>query len=154
MTPYFAYGANMDRAAMQRRCPDARAIGPSSLPGFRFFVGSDGWGSVAPRPGATVHGVLWRLTPRDIAILHAFEWRDKGLYDVRFLPVRHGTRIVPAMVYVLRRREIGRPKPGYVEAIAAAARKWRLPERYIASVERWAVSGFAGARPVDIGDVA
>jgi len=154
MTLYFAYGANMNRAAMSRRCPGARAIGAASLPGYRFFVGRDGWGSVAPFPGATVHGVLWHLTVRDIAILHTFEWRDKGLYDVCTLPVRHGARRVPAMIYVLRRRDIGRPRPGYVEAVAASARAWNLPDRYIASVERWAVSGFTGARPVDIGEVA
>ncbi len=153
MTPYFAYGANMDCVAMTRRCPGARPVGPSCLPGYRFFVGRDGWGSVAPFPGAAVHGILWHLTLRDIAILHAFEWRDKGLYEVRFLPVRHGARSVPAMIYLLRRRHIGRAKPGYVEAIAASARAWKLPERYIESVERWAGSGFVGARPVDMREV-
>ncbi|HEX5507905.1 MAG TPA: hypothetical protein VFX37_05320, partial [Pseudolabrys sp.] len=70
------------------------------------------------------------------------------------LAVRHGARTVPAMIYLLRRREIGRPKPGYIETIAASARAWKFPAHYINSVERWAVSGFAGARPVDIGDVA
>jgi hypothetical protein len=54
------------------------------------------------------------------------------------------------MIYLLRRRHIGRAKPGYVEAIAASARAWKLPERYIESVERWAGSGFVGARPVDM----
>jgi Gamma-glutamyl cyclotransferase, AIG2-like len=67
MTLYFAYGSNMDRSAMKRRCPGARAIGPAVLDGYRFFVGRDGWGSVAPSASDVVHGVLWRLTPRDIA---------------------------------------------------------------------------------------
>ena len=56
-----------------------------------------------------------------------------GLYQVPGgLPVRSGQRLMPAMVYLLRRRKPGRPKPGYVEMIiAAAAREWKLPERYI-----------------------
>lgn len=154
MTLYFAYGSNMNRAAMRRRCPQARPIGPASLVGYRFFVGVDGWGSVKPRKGDSVHGVLWRLTPRDIAALHAYELLHKGLYDVRHLPVRNGTRLVPAMIYLLRRRASGRPRPGYVELIAKAARDWKLPERYVRSVERWSTSRWTGARVIDVGELA
>ena len=154
MRLYFAYGSNMNRAAMARRCPGARAVGPAVLEGHKFFVGIDGWGSVKPSAGDSVHGVLWRLTPRDVAALHAYELLHQGLYDVRYLPVRLGARRVPAMIYLLRRRKPGRPKPGYVEMIAAAARAWRLPERYIRSVERRSISRFAGARMIDAGELA
>jgi cation transport regulator ChaC len=154
MPLYFAYGSNMARTAMQRRCPAARAVGPATLAGYKFFVGIDGWGSVKPSAGDTVHGVLWRLTPRDLAALHAYELLHQGLYDVRHLPVRDGRRCVPAMIYLLRRRAPGRPKPGYVEMIAAAARAWELPERYIRSVERWSISRFTGARVIDAGELA
>ena len=101
------------------------------------------------RRGDTVHGVLWRLTPRDIAALHAYELLHQGLYDVRFLPVRHGSRRVRAMIYILRRRTIGMARPGYVERIAAAAREWNLPEPYVRSVERWSNSRYTGARAID-----
>jgi gamma-glutamylcyclotransferase (GGCT)/AIG2-like uncharacterized protein YtfP len=133
MTLYFAYGSNMNRAAMTRRCPDARAVGPATLEGYRFFVGLEGWGSVAPGAGGAVHGVLWRLTPRDMAVLHAYELLHQGLYDVRHLPVRTERRCVRAMIYRLRRQVHGRARPGYVEMIAAAARGWKLPEPYIHS---------------------
>jgi cation transport regulator ChaC len=149
MTLYFAYGSNMNRAAMRRRCPQARAVGPAVLEGHRFFIGIHGWGSVKLKPGATVHGVLWRLSPRDIAALHAYELLHKGLYEVRHLPVRLGQRRVTAMIYLLQRRSVGRPKLGYVEMIASAARAWKLPERYIRSVSRW-----TGARVIDVGELA
>jgi cation transport regulator ChaC len=154
MTLYFAYGSNMHRPAMKRRCPGACALGPAMLNGYRFFVGLAGWGSVAPSAGACVYGVLWRLTPRDIAALHAYELLHQGLYDVRYLPVRHGKRRVRAMIYILRRRAPGSPRPGYVEMIAAAARGWKLPESYVRSVERWSVSRWTGARVIDAGEVA
>ncbi len=154
MLLYFAYGSNLNRAAMQRRCPEARAVGPAVLERHRFFVGIDGWGSVRPSPGNAVHGVLWRLTPRDIAALHAYELLHKGLYDVRHLPVRLGSRRVRAMTYLLRRRAAGQPKPGYVEMIGAAARGWGLPEPYIRAVERWSVSRWTGARVIDVGELA
>jgi gamma-glutamylcyclotransferase (GGCT)/AIG2-like uncharacterized protein YtfP len=152
MTFYFAYGSNMHGRAMKRRCPAACAIGPATLNGYRFFVGLDGWGSVAPSAGDTVHGVLWRLTPRDIAALHAYELLHQGLYDVRYLPVRLGTRRVRAMIYLLRRCGVGNPRPGYIEMIAAAARSWKLPEPYIRSVERWSASRWTGDRAADAGE--
>jgi hypothetical protein len=154
MTLYFAYGSNMNRAAMRRRCPGADPVGPAELPGYRFFVGIDGWGSVKPSAGDMVHGVLWRLTPRDIAALHAYELLHQGLYDVRHLAVRSGAQRVRAMIYLLRRRAPGKPRPGYVEMIAEAARSWNLPERYICSVERWSASRWTGARVIDAGELA
>jgi hypothetical protein len=153
MTRYFAYGANLSRAAMGRRCPSARALGPATLEGYRFFVGIDGWGSVGRSAGDVVHGVLWQLTPRDIAALHAFELLHKGLYKVRHLPVRFASQRLTTMVYLLRRRATGQPKPGYIEMIAAAARDWQLPENYIRSVERWSFSRFTGARIIDVGEL-
>jgi Gamma-glutamyl cyclotransferase, AIG2-like len=152
MTLYFAYGSNINRDAMAQRCPAARAIGPATLQGYKFFIGIDGWGSVKPAPGETVYGVLWRLTPRDVAALHAYELLHQGLYDVRHLPVRIGGKRVRAMIYLLRRRAPGKPRPGYVEMIAASARAWRLPERYIRSVERWSVSRWTGTRVIDAGE--
>ena len=154
MTLNFAYGSNMNRAAMARRCPGAQAVGAGRLDNHEFFIGVDGWGSVKPNAGGTVHGVLWKLTLRDIAALHAYELLHHGLYDVRYLPLRVGAQCRRAMIYLLRRRAPGRPKSGYVEMIAAAARGWKLPERYIHSVERWSVSRLTGPRVIDSGELA
>ncbi len=148
MTLYFAYGSNMHGAAMLARCPNARALGAARLDGYRFFIGVDGWGSVKPAPGESVHGVLWRLTPRDLAALHNYELLHKGLYDVRYLPVRHGKRMALAMIYLLRRRSAGRPKPGYAEMCAAAARHWNLPERHARAIARWSTSRWTGSRVI------
>jgi len=154
MIRYFAYGTNLNRAAMARRCPAARAIGPATLEGYKFFVGIDGWGSVKISTGNDVHGVLWELTLRDVTALHAYELLHAGLYKARSLPVRVGVRRVLAMVYLLRRRKPGQQKPGYVEMIATAARDWQLPEDYVRSVERWSRSRFTGARVIDAGELA
>ena len=44
---------------------------------------------------------------------------------------------MPALVYFARPRGEGRPKPGYMELVIAAAREWELPERHIRSLEAW-----------------
>lgn len=151
MTLYFAYGSNMHRAAMLARCPGARAIGPSRLEGYEFFIGVDGWGSVRRAPGKVVHGVVWRLTPRDMAALHAYELLHKEIYRVRTLPVRIGNRTALSMIYLLRRARTGKPKPGYAEMCAAAARSWGLPERHARVIARWSISRWTGSRMIESG---
>jgi len=142
----------MHRAAMMARCPSAKAVGPARLAGYEFFIGVDGWGSVRRAPGQVVHGVLWRLTPRDRAVLDAYELTHKGIYKVRMLPVRSGRRTMQAMVYLLRRAVTGQPKPGYAEMCAGAARTWGLPERHVRDIGRWSVSGWTGSRAIAQGE--
>jgi len=151
---HFAYGSNMDRAAMHRRCPGASAIGLARLDNWRFIVTRDGYASVVAAPGGIVHGVLWRLTPRDLAAVNAYEALDSGLYGRRMLPVRHGGGCVQALVYVARERGVGRPKPGYQDMVVAAARAWNLPPDYVRGLERWSPSRRGGARTAEAGEIA
>jgi gamma-glutamylcyclotransferase (GGCT)/AIG2-like uncharacterized protein YtfP len=151
MTLYFAYGANMERHAMGQRCPGAVALGPARLLGWRYVI-ADGYGSIAPASGSSVHGVLWRLTPRDLAALNAFESLDSGLYRRAMLTVELGAKRRRALVYVGRRRGRRRPMPGYQERIIAAATEWRLPEGYVAELRRLAPA-YRGARPAETGEI-
>ena len=66
---HFAYGSNMDRRLMRRRCAGARLIGGAVLRDHRFIITTDGYASVAAARGAVVHGLLWHLTPRDLAAI-------------------------------------------------------------------------------------
>ena len=93
---YFAYGANIIAAEMARRCPAAREIGTTVLPGWRFVVGRRGYGTIVPDPAARVVGVLWSLTPACEHTLDAFEEIDGGLFRRDTIPVAGE----PTLVYV------------------------------------------------------
>ena len=151
MPLHFAYGSNMSQALMRRRCPAAQAIGRAKLAGWDFIITGDGYASVVPKAGGIVHGVLWRLTARDLAALNAYESLDTGLYRRRILPVRahEGGPAERALVYVARDRRRGRPLPGYQAIVVAAARDWELPAGYVRRLERW---GNGGVRAREIGD--
>ena len=154
MTLYFAYGSNMCRAPMAARCPGARALGVGRLTGFRFIIMKGGYGSVARALGATVHGVVWRLTPRDLAALNAYESIDSGLYRRENLPVAMGERKVSALVYLGGDNRIGEARPGYMNSVVEAARDWKLPQAYVEELNRWITGGWRGARPVETGEIA
>jgi len=124
MPRYFAYGSNMDRAAMASRCPDAEALGAARLDSHRFFIARAGYASVEPRPGAAVYGVLWRVSARDLAALDAYENVAGGLYRRATLSVRHGNERLRAVVYIARDQRPGRALSGYQES---SVLRWRTP---------------------------
>jgi gamma-glutamylcyclotransferase (GGCT)/AIG2-like uncharacterized protein YtfP len=151
---HFAYGSNMSRALMGARCPQARAIGPAVLDGFAFMIMRDGYATIGRRSGAAVHGVLWRIGPRDLAALNAYENVARGLYRARMLPVRRNGSSRSALIYVGRTSAPGRPRPGYMALVLAAAREWNLPEDYMAELARWSPSRWQGLRAAESGEVA
>jgi cation transport regulator ChaC len=153
MTLYFAYGSNMSRGLMRRLCPTAKEVGTAVLEGHRFVITADGFASVERHAGGVVHGVLWRLTSRDFSALNIYESVGTGLYHCRRLPVRHVRRQYNAFVYVARPRGPGKPRPGYLELVIAAARDWNLPQPYIDELARWSCSGLNAARSVDGGEI-
>ncbi len=153
MIAYFAYGSNMSRAAMRRRCPKAVAVGRAWLDRWRFALCAAGYATVVPAPGHRVHGVLWRISLRDLAALNAYEAVDSGLYVRRMLPVRCGGALRPALLFVAHRRTPGRPRPGYGPLVAAAARDWQLPTDYVRSLERLAAASWPSGPGRETGEI-
>ncbi|MBE7220012.1 MAG: gamma-glutamylcyclotransferase [Caulobacteraceae bacterium] len=137
MTLYFAYGANLDRAGMARRCPRSRPLGTARLEGHRFRIMEHGYATVVPVSGAEVHGVLWEVAPDDLPALDAFEEVDAGLYLRAALLVHHGPHRSEAMVYLAGSTAVGVPCPGYMEAVLRAATGWALPSAYLAELRGW-----------------
>jgi gamma-glutamylcyclotransferase (GGCT)/AIG2-like uncharacterized protein YtfP len=138
---HFAYGSNMDVGMMQQRCPGARIEGRAVLRRYRFMIMRAGYATVVPAPGGCVHGVLWRLMPRDLAALNAYEGLDWGLYSAVTLPVVTERRRRAALVYVARNRVRGCPRSGYMELVITAAREVGLPPDYVRSLARHRAHG-------------
>ena len=133
---HFAYGSNMDCGLMRRRCPGARLVGDAVLPDHRFVITKDGYASVVAARGARVHGLLWRLTMRDLVALNAYENIDGGLYRAVTMAVVAGRRRRAARVYVGRDRATGRPRRGYLAIIMQAARHAGFPPHYVRRLQR------------------
>lgn len=134
MPLYFAYGANMDREGMRQRCPASRAVGLARLPRHRFIIMADGYASVVRDPRRTVHGVLWDLALADIPVLDRYEDVASGLYGKIVQGVIGADGPRRALIYVGRGQPGGRPRPGYLEMVLAAAEAWGLPEIYRAEI--------------------
>ncbi len=140
MPLYFAYGSNMDRAAMAERCPQSRPLGVARLARHRIVIAREGYASVVRDPRRSVWGFLWDLALADMPALDRYESVASRLYVKMNQPVitDHGPR--RALVYVARTAGLGWPRPGYLESVVAAAAAAGLPDPYLAELRALAPS--------------
>lgn len=150
----FAYGSNMDRAAMAARCPGARPIGLGRLERHRLAIMREGYATVVRDPRKTVHGLLWELSFGDILALDRYEGVASGLYVKRQQPIATAGGVKRALVYLGTNAGPGKPVAGYLEGVLAAARAAGLPEAAIADIAALAGGGRAKSAPVPTGPVA
>ncbi len=127
MPLYFAYGSNMDVAAMAARCPRSVAIGPARLVRHRLAAMREGWLTVVRDPRACVDGVLWTLALCDAPALDRYEGVAGGLYRKALQSVTTPAGPKRALIYFGANAGPGAPPADYIEAIVAAARHWGLP---------------------------
>jgi gamma-glutamylcyclotransferase (GGCT)/AIG2-like uncharacterized protein YtfP len=147
LAPYFAYGSNMCREQMAKRCPGATPLGRAILMHHRFIITADGHASIVEERGARVVGVLWRITTAHARTLDGYEGVESGWYRRVALSVRYGSGQRVAFGYIGRTTEPGRSKPGYLDAIVLpAARDWKLPDPYVRELETWLRAGQGGFR--------
>jgi gamma-glutamylcyclotransferase (GGCT)/AIG2-like uncharacterized protein YtfP len=136
MPLYFAYGSNMNVEAMRLRCPKSQALGQARLVRHRFFIMSSGHASVKRDPQSDVYGVLYDLALSDLPALDRYEEVGRGLYTKLSQPVlRKGLAPVRALLYVGRDQRAGSSRRNYTSEVLAAARRWNLPETYLAYLE-------------------
>jgi len=131
---YFAYGSNMDAAAMAARCPKSRVLGRGRLARHRFALMADGYATVVRDAASETHGVLYDLALSDMPALDRYEEISRGLYSKAVQPVlRADGRPVRALVYVGAASPApgAAKKPAYMQDIIAAAREAELPAPYV-----------------------
>jgi hypothetical protein len=134
----FAYGSNMDAAAMKQRCANARLLGRASLPRHRFALLPDGFATIVRDPAATVFGVLWDVSFGDLAALDRYEGVAQGAYGKITQPVlREGASPVRALIYVgVPGKSLGRAPADYMSKVVEAARSAGLCKEHIDFLRR------------------
>jgi hypothetical protein len=116
---YIAYGSNMNRRQMARRCPRARPLGPVRLEGWRLVMKRVA--DIEPDAQAVTPATLWQITRACERALDAYEGFPH-LYTKERIAVAlpNGRRAKP-MAYVMngpRQRDFCPASDGYLAAIA------------------------------------
>jgi gamma-glutamylcyclotransferase (GGCT)/AIG2-like uncharacterized protein YtfP len=137
MPLYFAYGANMDAAAMAVRCPRSTLIGQGRLNRHRFIIMREGYASVVRDPRASVWGVVWDLALSDVSALDRYEGVASGLYAKATQPISVPGGAKRALIYLGGTSITGAPRPRYLESVLAAAEAAQLPPAYRTELQTW-----------------
>lgn len=135
---YFAYGSNLDRVQMQKRCPGATLIGLGELENYRFIINSRGVASVVSEPGAMVQGLVWNLSMSDVQKLDRFEGVQYRTYlKTTDCNIRMDTGYVETLIYIASCNIIGFPRLGYLENIVAMAIYLKFNRDYVEELKTW-----------------
>jgi hypothetical protein len=134
MILYFAFGSNLDRDQMARRCPGCRPRFPARLDDHRLAFShlSLRWGGgaadVIPAPGSVVWGGVYELDPGHLDQLDRYE---AGYLRIA-LAVRDlqgGLHRVTS--YSVTDKGEHRPSRHYLQKILDWAERWELPATYL-----------------------
>ena len=119
---YIAYGSNLDVRQMRWRCPTAKVIGISMIPGYELLYKGSQSGSyltIEKKRGGMVPVAVWEVTDLDEQSLDRYEGFPTFYYkkDMK-LPVtlRNGkTKKLQTFVYIMHEeRKLGIPSQAYI----------------------------------------
>lgn len=134
---YFAYGSNMDKLQMGKRCSNYTFLGKALLNGFilDFTRESSHWnGGVADivnDPNHTVWGILYELNNKDLDSLDYYEACPQ-YYKRKKVNVVFNSIAINAIAYeVVNKKTFIPPSKKYLSIIIQAAIENDFPEEYI-----------------------
>jgi len=118
---YFAYGSNLHKAQMKRRCPDSVPLERLSIKNWKLVF--RGVADIVPQPDSILNGALYRVSPKDIAALDRYEGIKSGLYRrITFKIAGAGT----AFAYVMNDDDVALPTMDYYRIIWEGYSNWGI----------------------------
>ena len=141
---YFAYGSNMETATLAgRRGVRCSAARPARAAGWRLVLDKpplvpigESFANIVPDPDAEVLGVLYEVTPADLAHIELTEGVLIGNYRRVDIPVVSlappGTSVVAASLISHARDPALRPSIRYMACLIAGAEEHGLPPEWVA----------------------
>ncbi|WP_350336752.1 gamma-glutamylcyclotransferase [[Clostridium] symbiosum] len=137
---YIAYGSNLNVEQMRMRCPSARIIGTSLIPGYELlFKGSKtgAYLTIEKKEGGSVPVAVWETTDADEAALDRYEGCPVFYYktemELSVTGIRTGkTRKRKGYIYIMHEdRMVGIPGSHYISTCAAGYRFFGFDEKYL-----------------------
>lgn len=128
---YIAYGSNLHKGQMLRRCPNAVAIGATTIPNTRLVF--RGVADIEDFVGASCPVGVWHITEECERALDIYEGVKNSLYRKEYLPLkvkRAGVETIEqGLVYVMNANYYGEPSQFYYDTIKIGYKDFGLNER-------------------------
>ncbi|MDP6142052.1 MAG: gamma-glutamylcyclotransferase family protein [Dehalococcoidales bacterium] len=130
---YFAYGSNLNRQQMLKRCPNSQPRLTATLHNYKLVFA--GWSrlwrsstaSIKPFRGECVLGGIYEISDRDLRRLDKYEGYPYTYDKLKVTVYRDTDDPVEAITYIMRdQSEESDPSPEYKAAIKQSYRDWGL----------------------------
>lgn len=141
MMLYFAYGSNMERAQMKRRCKESRFHSAARLRDHQLIFPrrSDLWGGgvagLKPVPGKMVEGVLYEVSEADQKVLDQVEEHPRSSLRLPVTVETFAGEKLKAFTYFAMGKGDYPPTRRYMEKLISGAEEHNLSDPYIAQLE-------------------
>lgn len=155
MPLYFAYGSNMDREQIGKRCPSAQFVCVAVLPDHRLAFTREskcrgcGVADAVAEDGGSVVGVVFEINDADLFRLDVSEGyrvhrteknsyirRECVVLEVGDKPDPEKMHLLVWTYFAVPQENPPRPNQEYKDLIVSGAKCWGLPDDYIAKLER------------------
>jgi len=130
---YGAYGANLNMANMEVRCPQAKPILGFNLVGYRLVF--NGVADIVKDKDTKVPIGLWKITKECEKSLDRYEGYPYLYKKIRLKIDVPGFKGQKVMFYVMRRKGVALPPASYFNTIAQGYDDFALDKDYL----NWAV---------------
>ena len=131
---YLAYGANMDKEIMTRRCPTAELLSVGELENYRLmFKGEEpnAYATIEPWQGYKVPYVLWEISAADEARLDSWEGYPRH-YQKSTVEIDYLSEKILAMYYHKpEKQRVGQPVIHYVDVLARAYERFGFDRKIL-----------------------
>ena len=128
---YLAYGSNLHRGQMARRCPTATILGISEIPDYTLTFRGSGVATIEPKKGDSVPVLVWSITKRDEQSLDIYEGSPRLYVKQDFTIVLNGEKI-KAMAYVMTPgRPLAVPPSSYYNTILTGYKEFGFDLSYL-----------------------
>lgn len=130
MRLYVAYGSNLCKFSMRRRCPEARPLGKFYLTDAKLVF--RGVADVEYSPGDRVPCGLWSISGRDEAELDRYEGVKSGFYyKERGIQILFRGEVHNPLIYLMCSRGVHPPSQQYVATLAQGYEDFGLDKSYL-----------------------
>ena len=131
---YIAYGSNLNKVQINRRCPTAMPFATATLENYKLLFRGEKNCAVAtiePKSGEKVPVVIWKITDMDEKSLDRYEGYPY-LYRKEEIEVKINNEKIKTMVYIMNEgRLIGTPSCYYYSTVRQGYKDFSLDDIFL-----------------------
>ncbi|MBC2581329.1 gamma-glutamylcyclotransferase family protein [Clostridium sp. DJ247] len=121
---YFAYGSNLNRLQMKKRCPDSVPLARVRLKGYKLVFNK--YADIIESKEDIVYGAVYKVSNRDIKNLDIYEEYPRLYKKIDIIVEDDEGKSYNAFVYIMNEKGKVKPAESYYNIIVQGYKHWNL----------------------------